>query len=48
MKAEHVADQVCGLGKAVDHREDGGVALGREQTGDEVQGDVSPRSARNW
>ena len=36
-----------GLRKAVDYRENGGVALGRRQAGNEVQGDVGPRAARD-
>ena len=36
-----------GLRKTVDHGEYGGVAFGRGQTDDEVQGDVGPRTARN-
>ena len=34
------SDEVRGLGEKFDHGEDGGVALGRGQTGVEVQGDV--------
>ena len=34
------SDEVCSLGEPIDHREDGGVATGRGQAGDEVQGDV--------
>ena len=36
-----------GLRKTVDYGENGGVALGRRQAGDEVQGDVGPRTARD-
>ena len=41
------SDEVRSLGETVDHGEDGGVALRHGQTGDEVQGDVRPRPARN-
>ena len=32
------------LGEPVDHGQDGGVALGRGEARDEVQGDVGPQS----
>ena len=38
---------MSGLRKAVDYRENGGVALGRRQAGNKVQGDVGPRTARD-
>ena len=41
------SDEMRGLRKAVDYRENGGVALGQRQAGNEVQGDVGPRAARN-